>query len=62
MRNDKYKYLGKIVEQDLTHGAHVDNQLKKAERANQQLVPFMLRGKGITPDMSKNLIVGAMQA
>ena len=54
--------MGKIVEQDLTHGAHIDNQLKKAERTNQQLVPFMLRGKGITPDMSKNLIVGAMQA
>ena len=48
------------MEQDLNHGAHIENQLKKAERTNQQLVPFMLRGGGITPDMSKNLIVGAM--
>ena len=38
------------------------NQLNKAERTNAQLVPFMLRGGGITPNMSKNLIVGAMQA
>ena len=29
MRTNKYKYLGKIIEQDLTHGAHVENQLKK---------------------------------
>ena len=60
MRTNKYKYLGKIIEQNLTHGAHVENQLKKAERTNSQLVPFMLRGGGITSDMSKNLIVGAM--
>ena len=60
MRTDRYKYLGKIIEQDLSHAAHIENQLKKAERTNQQLVPFMLRGGGITPDMSKNLIIGAM--
>ena len=29
---------------------------------NIQLVPFMLRGKGISPGMSRNLIVGAMQS
>ena len=38
------------------------SQLNKAEKTNAQLVPFMLRGGGITPNMSKNLIVGAMQA
>ena len=50
------------MEQNLTHGVHIANQLKKAEKTNLQLVPYMLRGGGITPCMSKNLIVGAMQA
>ena len=61
-RTNKYKYLGKIIEEDLSHKEHINKQLIKAEKTNAQLVPFMLRGGGITPNMSKNLIVGAMQA
>ena len=58
----EYKYLGKIIQQNLMHDSHLEKQLAKAEKTNAQLVPFMLRGGGITPGMSKNLIVGAMQA
>ena len=48
------------MEQNLMHNAHLNKQLAKEEKTNAQLVPFMLRGGGITPGMSKNLIVGAM--
>lgn len=61
-RVKQYKYLGKIIESNLGHEKHLEEQLLKAQKTNIQLVPFMLRGNGISPSMSRNLIVGAMQA
>ena len=59
---ESYKYLGKIIQNNLQHDEHMDRQLVKAERTNLKLVPFMLKGQGITPTMARNLIIGAMQA
>ena len=57
---NSYKYLGKIIQNDLQHDEHLSKQLEKAEQINLKLVPFMLKGKGISPSMARNLIIGAM--
>ena len=59
-RVENYTYLGKIIQKSLGHEEHLENQLLKAKVNAIKLVPFMLRGRGISPSMSRTLIIGAM--